>query len=263
MLKGLPAMTDTALFLHSTGTGPFMWKRLMGTVPEGMQAVAPVNRGYLPNDLWPRGQAFEVAMDIDHVKSQIPPQTTGLHLVGHSYGGLLALSLALDAGLPVKSVWLYEPVLFGSMKLIVDELPPDVADEVRALYDRPDFIGHEDRGGDDAWLERFIDYWSQPGTWAAMPDKVKAMSRALGWKMFQEVRSQALLLRPITDYRLNVPLTLVHGEHTPGPAREMVRRLAALNPQAELLSLPGLGHMSVVTQSELVMPALQAHWQRL
>jgi len=256
-------MTDTALFLHSTGTGPFMWKRLMGSVPEGMQAVAPLNRGYASDDLWPRGQGFEISQDLAHVKSQIPPDTTGLHLVAHSYGGLLAMHLALDPSLPVKSVWLYEPVLFGSMRLMQDQLPPDVAPEVSGLYETPDFIGNEAQGGDDAWLERFIDFWSQPGTWAAMPDKVKGLSRALGWKMFLEVRAQALLMRPVADYRFDVPVTLVHGEHTRVSAREMVRQLAQVNPQATLESLTGLGHMSVVTQADQVLPSLQAHWRGL
>lgn len=255
-------MTDTAMFLHSTGTGPFMWKRLMASVPQGLQALAPLNRGYAPDDLWLRGQAFEVAMDVAHIKTQIPAGCTGLHLVAHSYGGLLALHLALDAALPVKSVWLYEPVLFGSLRLIQDELPADVQPEVRDLYERPDFIGNETQGGDDTWLERFIDYWSAPGTWAAMPDKVKSMSRALGYKMFQEVRAMAMLQRPMADYRLSMPLTLVHGEHTRAPARDMAQRLAQLNPQARLECLAGLGHMSVVTQAEEVLPSLQAHWQR-
>jgi pimeloyl-ACP methyl ester carboxylesterase len=255
-------MAETALFVHSTGTGPFMWKRLMGSVPEGMQAVAPLNRGYAPDDLWPRGRGFEIAQDVAHVKAQIPANTTGLHLIGHSYGGLLAMHLALDPSLPVKSIWLYEPVLFGSMRLIQDQLPPDAAPEVAQLYAKPDFID-EEGGGGEAWLERFIDYWSVPGTWAAMPDKVKALSRALGWKMFLEVRAQALLMRPVEDYRFNVPVTVVHGEHTRAPAREMVRRLAQVNPQAQQDELAGLGHMSVVTQAEQVLPSLQAHWQRL
>jgi pimeloyl-ACP methyl ester carboxylesterase len=255
-------MADTALFLHSTGTGPFMWKRLMGSVPEGMTAVTPVNRGYAPGDQMARGTPFEIGMDVAHVKAQIPDDTTGLHLVAHSYGGLLALHLALDESLPVKSLWLYEPVLFGSLRRIQDQLTGDVATEVSGLYDEPRFLADPEHGGNDAWLERFIDYWSAPGMWAAMPDKVKDMSRAVGWKMYSEVNAQATLFRPIEDYRLSVPVTLVHGEHSPAPARDMAQRLAELNPQAHLQSLVGLGHMSVITQADQVLPSLQAHWQR-
>lgn len=255
-------MADLALFLHSTGTGPFMWKRLMSSVPAGMQALAPLNRGYAPNDLWARGTPFEIDMDVAHVKSQIPSDATGLHLVAHSYGGLLALQLALDANLPVKSVWLYEPVLFGSLRLIQDQLTGEAATEVSDLYEHQHFIGNDEQGGGDAWLERFIDYWSTPGTWAAMPNKIKDMSRALGWKMYCEVHAQAMMLRPLDDYHLAMPLTLVHGEHTRAPAREIVQRLAQINPHAQLQSLQGLGHMSVVTQADQVQPSLQGHWQR-
>jgi pimeloyl-ACP methyl ester carboxylesterase len=260
--KGLH-MRETAVFIHSTGMGPFMWKRLMAGLPEGMQAVAPVNRGYAPDDLWERGQAFDIAQDLAHVRSQIPPDATGLHLIAHSYGGLLAMTLALDPTLPVKSLWLYEPVMFGSMKLMVDELPEDAARQVRDLYDSNALLGNEDEGGKDAWLQHFIDYWSQAGAWAASPDKVKQASRAVGWKMFKEVNAQAMLFRPVSDYQFKVPLTLVHGGHSPAPAGEMVRQLARVNPHAVVNTLSDLSHMSVVTQSDQVLPSLQGHWQRL
>ncbi len=256
-------MQDAVVFLHSTGTGPFMWKRFLSAVPEGMQVVTPTNRGYAPDDLFTHGQPFEIDMDLAHVKTQLPPHATGLHLVAHSYGGLLALTLALDAQLPVKSIWLYEPVLFGSMKLITHDMAPETAAEVQALYERPDFIGHESEGGNEAWLERFVDYWSEPGVWAAMPDKVKQLNRTVGWKMFQEVRSQALLFRPVSDYHYAVPMTLVHGGLSPRPAGEMVRQLARHNPQSHLETLGGLGHMAVVTQADAVLPSFKAHWHRL
>jgi pimeloyl-ACP methyl ester carboxylesterase len=256
-------MQDAVVFLHSTGTGPFMWKRFLQAVPEGMQVVTPTNRGYAPDDLFARGQPFEIDMDLAHVKAQLPQGAAGLHLVAHSYGGLLALTLALDASLPVRSIWLYEPVLFGSMKLITDDMDPETAAQVQALYDTPDFIGNVSEGGDEAWLARFVDYWSQPGVWAAMPDKVKQLNRAVGWKMFQEVRSQALLFRPVSDYQYAVPMTLVHGGLSPRPAGEMVRQLARHNPQSHVHTLAELGHMAVVTQADAVLPAFQAHWDRL
>jgi pimeloyl-ACP methyl ester carboxylesterase len=256
-------MSETAVFIHSTGMGPFMWKRLMAGLPEGMGAVAPVNRGYAPDDLWARGQAFDIGQDLAHVRSQIPLDATGLHLVAHSYGGLLAMTLALDPALPVKSIWLYEPVLFGSMKLMVDELAEPAATEVRELYASNAILGNEAEGGNDTWLQHFIDYWSQPGAWAASPDKVKQASRAVGWKMYKEVNAQAMLFRPVADYQFKVPLTLVHGDQSPAPAGEMVRQLARINPHAVVNTLSDLGHMSVVTQSDQVLPSLQAHWQGL
>ncbi len=254
---------DTALFIHSTGMGPFMWKRLMATVPEGMRSLAVVNRGYAPNDLMPAGTPFSMDMDLAHIRQQIPSDTSGLHLVAHSYGGLLALLLTLDKDLPIKSLWLYEPVMFGSLRLVQDELEGELGAEMRSMYNPDSVFTKAEQGGTDEWLEAFINYWNGPGAWCFMPDKVKAPMRAVGWKMSQEVSLIGSLPRRFEDFRVEQPLTLVHGEHTRLPAREMTHRLARVNDHALLETMPGLGHMSVVTDADRVAPSLQAHWQRI
>lgn len=256
-------MSDVALFIHSTGLGPFMWSKLQHGLPEGVVALTPVNRGYSPTDLLARGTPFSLADEVAHLKSQIPPGTTGVHLVGHSYGGLVALTLALDADVPVRSLWLYEPVLFGSLRAEADTLQGEVARHVHDLFHDPEFLLNEETGGNAAWLERFVDYWNQPGAWAAMGEKSKAMAQAVGWKMYQEVRMVSQEPQAFVHYRVGVPTTLVHGQHTQPPAAEMVRRLAAVNPHAEVVQLQGQGHMAVVGAPEAVWPSLQAHWGRV
>ena len=50
--------------------------------------------------------------------------------MAHSYGGFAALTLAMDASVPVRSLWLYEPVLFGSLHAkaaVAGALPADAA----------------------------------------------------------------------------------------------------------------------------------------
>jgi pimeloyl-ACP methyl ester carboxylesterase len=255
-------MSDIALFVHSTGVGPFMWNKLLVDLPAGVTPVTPTNRGYSLPDLVARGTKVTVAEEAAHIKAQIPAGTTGVHLGGHSYGGLVALTLALDPQVPMKSLWLYEPVMFGALRAIVDELPDDAAAQVREFTDAPDRFLDERTGGQDAWLENFVDYWNHPGMWASMPDKAKDMARLVGWKMFQEVRMVFEEPQPFEAYRFKVPLTLVKGEHTQPPAREMVRRLAAVNPQARVEVLEGLGHMGLVSNPAGVLPSLQRHWAR-
>jgi pimeloyl-ACP methyl ester carboxylesterase len=256
-------MSEIALFVHSTGTGPFMWKSLLADLPAGLTALTPVNRGYAPNDLLPRGTPFSLAEEVAHLKAQIPEGTTGLHLGGHSYGGLVALTLALDADLPVRSLWLYEPVLFAALRAEADHLPPDAAEHVARLYGDPDFLLNEETGGHELWLKAFVDYWNQPGMWESMTDKARAMAKLVGWKMFHEVRMVSTEAQPFEHYKLHVPITLVHGEHTPPPTRQMLLRLAQVNAQAVVETLPGLGHMGLLSAADQVAPSLARHWARV
>jgi pimeloyl-ACP methyl ester carboxylesterase len=263
------AMTDLALFIHSTATGPFMWKPYLADVPQGMPVLMPPNRGYAQHDLLPHGTAFSVQEEVRHLLAQLPEGTTGVHLAAHSYGGFAALTLArqlAEAGGPlqVRSLWLYEPVLFASLQRELEDQDAEVQAEVRALYEDPAItLLDPERGGDEAWIERFIDYWNQPGMWASMPDKAKMLTRAVGWKMFTEVNSVSTEPEPFEHYRLDgIALTLVHGQHTRPPARQMARRLAQVNPHAEVHELEGLGHMSLLSAPLQVAPSLKQHWQR-
>jgi pimeloyl-ACP methyl ester carboxylesterase len=256
-------MAEIALFVHSTGTGPFMWTKLLAQRPEGLTPLTPSNRGYSLADMVPRGQPLTLAEEVAHLRAQIPEDTTALHLGGHSYGGLAALTLALDSTLPVRSVWLYEPVLFGALRAEMPTLPEDAAADVRGLFDGEHSMLDDETGGLAPWLERFVDYWNQPGAWAAMSDKARQMAEFVGWKMYQEVRAVSTTAEPFAHYRLSVPLTLVRGERSPAPTREMVQRLAAVNPQAELEVLSGLGHMSLLSAPDQVLPSLQRHWARV
>lgn len=255
-------MAEIALFVHSTGTGPFMWTRLLTPRPEGLTPLTPSNRGYSLADMVPRGQPLSLADEVAHLRAQIPADTTALHLVGHSYGGLAALTLAMDKTLPLRSVWLYEPVLFGALRAEMPHLPDDAAADVQRLFDGAHSMLDDETGGLAPWLERFVDYWNQPGAWAAMSDKARQMAQLVGWKMYQEVRAVATTAEPFAHYRLTVPLTLVRGACSPAPTREMVQRLAAANPHAEVEVLPGLGHMSPLSAPDQVMPSLQRHWVR-
>lgn len=256
-------MSEVALFIHSTATGPFMWAPFAAQCPNGLRPLAPVNRGYAPHDLLARGTEFRIADEVLHLKSQLPEGTSGVHLVAHSYGAFAALMLALDPQVPVRSLWLYEPVLFGSLQAEADRLPPDVAEQVEQLFSDPDFLLNEARGGDEGWIERFIDYWNFPGMWAAMPEKAKAMTRLVGWKMFQEVRMVSREPHAFESYRLDIPMTLVRGARTTPPARQMVQRLAEVNPHAQVDTLAGQGHMAIVAAPDVVQPSLAQHWARV
>lgn len=255
-------MSDVALFIHSTGTGPFMWAPFQATVPEGIRVVAPVNRGYAPHDLLPRGADFSVKDEVQHLLSQLPDDASGLHLVAHSYGGFAALSLAKASALPIRSLWIYEPVMFGALRPDLSKCSPDVVAEVEALYGAGNAMLDPDMAGTDVWIERFIDYWNRPGTWQAMPDKAKQLTRAVSWKMFKEVWMISHEPEAFAHYAFNVPFTLVRGEKTTAAAGAIVDHLAQVNPAATVETLTGTGHMGIITHPEKVAASLAQHWVR-
>lgn len=79
------------------------------------------------------------------------------HVIGHSYGGAVALKAALVRPARLRSLILFEPVLFAVL-MAADPRQP-AAQEIAAVRD--DTVAAVDRGDLDSAGGRFVDYWWQ------------------------------------------------------------------------------------------------------
>jgi pimeloyl-ACP methyl ester carboxylesterase len=252
----------TTVFVHSTGTGPFMWDFVPEDVVPAAARLAPPNLGYPPLRPFPRGEAFAVPDDVRHLLAALPAEGP-LDLVAHSYGGLVAMRAALALGPRLRSLFLVEPVMFGAI-LKDPTADPEVARQMADFLAHPWFLSDEARGGTERWLELFIDYWNRPGSWARLPEPVRQHNLAMGWKMFCEVRAVFLESGPYEDSPLPArPVTLVMGERSPAGSREVVRALSKRHSHARVVELPGTGHMAPLTHPMKVAEALRAHFAAL
>lgn len=255
-----PTANDVvSLFLHSTGTGPWLWDGVPQAVLGGGRKLAPANIGHAPHPPLSRGEPSGARADARHVLAQVSDEARDIHVFAHSYGGAIALELVPLLGQRLKSMFLFEPVLFGAL---ASELPADpaTAAEVKGLVEHPWFLRDEERGGREEWLEMFVDYWSRPGSWQRMPEEQREYSRRMGWKMFQEVRSCFFDITSFDELPLpNVPVTLVTGERSPRASRAMTAALARRAPWARVVDLPKTGHMAPLTHPALVHEAMAAH----
>jgi pimeloyl-ACP methyl ester carboxylesterase len=247
-----------ALFIHSTGAFSSMWAPHIEAA--GVEALAPDNLGYPPNPLLPREAITTARDDARHLLAMLGDEEV-VDLYGHSYGGLVALELLGLLGPRARSIWLFEPVIFGALPT----LRPGSEAAQRTLH----MVNHtplfdDETGGTEPWLEQFIDYWNRPGSWGRMPDSLRDPIRAVGWKMYQEVRQGFFGMTGTPESPLP-PLpgtaTLVMGQRSPLEARAMCELLAAHSPHARLIDLPGVGHMAPITHVGPVRATIREHAQ--
>ncbi len=243
----------TTLFIHSTGTGPGMW----ASVPEDLAPgrSMPPNVGYPPDGPVPRGQIVTLEDDLARL---LESAEGPVDIVAHSYGATLALALLGKAD--VRSLVLVEPVLFGA--LVHTELTPDIIEDTRWFLEERWFLDDLERGGTEAWLIRFVDYWNRPGSFAAMPAVMRETQLALGWKMFQEVRACFYGMDHFPEIPPEIRTTLAFGERTTASSKAMIAEMARRSPHAVVVALPGTGHMAPVTHPGKVHTALREHIQR-
>ncbi|MEO8549524.1 MAG: alpha/beta hydrolase [Kofleriaceae bacterium] len=227
------------VLLHSSGLSSRQFTRLGAAIAaQGKQAVLVDLTGHGKSPPLPEGEPMTWRDDVARVVELLRVPSV---LVGHSYGGLVALHAALVAPDRVQGLILYDPVAFG----ILDEGDRDVAVTLDAI----DLHGGATPETRDAWLEAFVDYWSGPGAWGGLRESARAEFRRVGWAVREGVRTLMGDLTKAAAYRALPPLHLITGEHTPVAARRVVDKLAAAT-GADVSELPGAGHMGPLTHAD-------------
>jgi pimeloyl-ACP methyl ester carboxylesterase len=238
------------LALHSSGAGARQWARWQALLPAGVRWLAPDLLGY-GSDAGPVAAAT-LDDEVAHLEPWLAPHPGGVHLVGHSYGGAVALRLALRWPQKVLSLSLYEPVAFALLR-------DDPAREGWAEIER---VGLEiarlaAHGELETAARTFVDYWTGPGAFSALPAATQRAVASRMAKVGAEFHALFADATPAPAYaRLSMPVCVVGGSRSPGPARRILQRLQALLPQARVTTLAGAGHMAPLECPERVMAAM-------
>jgi pimeloyl-ACP methyl ester carboxylesterase len=237
------------LFMHSGGFTSRQWRRLASDLASDHEVVNPDLIGYGSEPPWPTGKPFHFHRDVERLTAMLDGTPT--HLIGHSYGGLLAMHVALAAPEQIRSIGVYEPVTFGVLG------PEDT--ETRALIDTlPDY--HAGDGIDEAWLAAFVTWWQGRGAWDRLAPETQQAFRDVAWKLSQEVASLSVDTTSRATYATITAPTLVLGGSLTQPAEmQVIQRLSAALPNAILRVFPDMGHMGPITHGPQVNAALAAH----
>ena len=244
------------LLLHSSGMSSRQWARLSDALSPTHRVIAPDLLGSGENPPWPDNQSFDLSEDVDALERIVAGLAKPVHIVGHSYGGLLAVTLARRIPGRILSVAAYDPVAFGVLHGAGDA--EGLADLERA--GRNPLFTDDVRGGSDAWFEVFVDYWNGPGAWRGMTQTGRGSFLRVGRKVFLEVMSLIHDRTPASAYSIvTAPALFLGGARSPAAARRVIALLASAFPQGRALTIEGAGHMGPLTHGTTVNDAIVAH----
>lgn len=249
--------SPTVLLLHSSGSSPRQWDALAAMLAPRFRVHAVAFHGH--GDRPPtRDQPRTLADDAELVLPLLAG-TDGVHVVGHSYGGAVALHLATMHGAAVRSVVAYEPVLFPLLgdRAACDDPAAGVIALAAAIREALW------RGDPPAAAQQFVDYWGGNGTWRSMRADRQA---ALGERMPVVLRHFDALFReaPATPAlaRLALPMLFLSGARTVTAMRRIAMLLRLALPTAENAVLPAMGHMGPLTHAAVVNANIAAFLDR-
>lgn len=234
---GLPAVLAHCFLGHCGG-----WKRLFEHLQTPLDAIAFDLPGHGRSDPWDgQGDLHSQATAI--LASLV---TRPSILIGHSFGGTLALRYALERPDMVRALVLIEPVLFGAARGT-----PEFAQNT--IAERPLYEAFARGDLNDAARIFFMLNGDEAG-WAAMPAAARAKMTAqmpmIAVGVPAIVEDNAGLLTPGRMEALRVPALVLAGASSPpifpAVARAVARRLG----RAQFSSIAGAGHMAPISHPE-------------
>ena len=217
----------TVLFIHGVGPAGAVWDLVTQGLSESCRALVVDVPGFGKSDRGDLTGDVDDATTLVHRVLHAHGHTETLHVVGHAYGGLIALNFAARFPSHVSRLALVSTAGF-------DRDPP-------ATLQRRDDIqaGGWDTAAAESWLRAGLVEELAEAHFAAMRDDAAAVDTDLIAGCLTS-SAQRVLLEDASA--INVPTLLARGSDDPFVSESDLQVLAVRLSGAEVFTLAGVGH---------------------
>ena len=237
------------LALHCTMAFSGAWGGLIRALSDDVQFIAPDMPSHGRSPDWDENSNFADTVYAGALATLDEP----MDVIGHSFGGAVALRLAVERPDLVRSVTMIEPVFFCIAAM----------DDPKSLQDHDDlanpFYEAMKTGDREMAARTFNRMWSDGPKWPDMPQQVRdAMTRAIhvvpDTHGFLYEDSANLLPRLAN---VDIPALLVHGETSLDVTKTTNNGIARRLQNSDVVEIPGAGHMAPISHPKEVA----RHWR--
>lgn len=223
-------MTEPILALHCMLASGAAWRGVRAALP-GRTMICPDLPGHGTDGWDGTGAYMDAALDLAWAVAPEGP----IDVVGHSYGGCVALRMLAEEPGRIRSLTLIEPVMFAAA--------PE-AERLAHARDMAGFHAELEAGKREAAARRFTGLWGAGRAWDALSERQRSyitdrihLIAASGPGIVDDVHG--ILDRLPTA---PPPVTIVTRQDPPPITEGIARGLAARLPGAQVRRL-GHGHM--------------------
>jgi len=201
---------DPIVFIHGSFANTSTWKYMVNALSERYHCICIKQPGHggapAPDDFDDPSVDTEVAI-VEQVLKHL--KLGPIHLVAHSFGGVVAVAVALSGRVPLRAMTLFEPVLTGILEM--SERLEDAKAVDKFCDDYRSAIANQEAYA----CRRVINFWGGEGQFEQMPEFIKeAMDpltdyNARHWDLCQNT------VYPVETYdEFSVPTQLVCGDQS-------------------------------------------------
>jgi pimeloyl-ACP methyl ester carboxylesterase len=241
------------ILVHGSPGDSRSWARVAPHLRNHFRLLMVDLPGYGGSAKVPDAPEGRVALMADAVAALISSCRQPVRLAGHSYGGVVALHAAVQAGSPaVQHLALFEPVFMRGLQLVNAPLLPAVTAHFDDYVKR---VGAGERGA----VGRMVDYWFGAGAYQRLPEPVRGYLDANAGRNALDVRScfyDALGAEELAGFAS--PVTVACGDKSPPTVGAIGRALCKLLPNARMQAIAGANHAMLDTHPEAVANLIAA-----
>lgn len=243
---------EPVVLVHGSYATPSTWKKMVErlSLTHHCLAIKLPGHGGTPDPLDFASPSVETELTV--IEAAVRRFTDRpIHLVGHSYGGVVALAQALKGSLPVSRLTLFEPVATWVLDAVGDQA---MQAQVHAFLSR---YRRDAAAGQPRVCGQVIDFWGGGDHFAALPPHIQdAMGEMVAnnlrhWDVCTQARHTRADLAA-----LDLPTHLICGTRSNAVARAIVDHLHAVLPRSQRTDIEGASHALVTSHPDACLAAL-------
>ncbi|MEM6582275.1 MAG: alpha/beta fold hydrolase [Pseudomonadota bacterium] len=252
-------MTPTPILaLHGTASNAKQWRGLQQSMAAERRVLTPDLPGYgefgtadLPATPGMERRLRSICELLDILDEPC-------HVVGHSFGGALALRLGVMRPEQVLSISVYEPTALAVFHGCTQPLDQRFLGEFRRLGQITASATPE------VAMESFVNYWMGPGQWTQLSSANQNILTAVAKSAARDFQDALLDLdQPTPPKWYAGPVQILCGDSTVPASHRIAHLLMERLPNASLQIMSGAGHMGPMTHGHDFHTAYRAFLRQL
>lgn len=235
------------VLLHGSPGTSRAWQSVAERLAARFRVISPNLPGYGATTRPPAGGPGDSSYAAGLIEALVAEVGPAVVLAGHSYGGAVALMIALRGRVAPRALALFEPVAVPVLAAVGETQAFAAAQELFEGY----CAAFE--GGDQGAVRIMVDYWFGPGTLDQMPATMREFLVAHTGHNVRDVR--ATFRDPYSQPALRgltMPVLCAIGSRSPAMMGQIVEAIASHVPRGIIKRLDKANHAMITTHADAV-----------